>query len=333
MDIPNKNGIRTDVVNALKEIHVPVVRWPGGCFVDTYHWQYGIGPKESRRKTVNRWGHVIEDNHYGTHEYFEFCEQLGSKSYVNCNVATGTPQEATEWVEYMTCEGGTTLAELRKQNGREVPWKLDYFGIGNEPWGGSGGLMRAEYYADLYRQYHSGFEKYAAGQKICAGANGESSSGDPQWTEEVLNVCCKQWYNCRMDGLSLHYYALAGDWDHKGPALDFGEEDWYALMVGTLRMETLIRMHGNIMDTYDPDKRIGLMVDEWGALHDVEEGTNPAFFYHQSTMRDAVSAALTLNIFNKHCDRVKMACLTQAVNACHSDDLCSYMVCIPADLI
>jgi len=320
--IPNKNGMRTDVVEALKEMQVPVLRWPGGCFADEYHWMDGIGPKESRKKMVNtNWGGVVEDNSFGTHEFFELCDQLGCKTYINGNVGSGTVQEMSEWVEYMTFDGVSPMAELRRKNGREEPWKVDYFGIGNENWG-CGGNMTPEYYANLYRRYQTfvrHYDKAAPIQKICGGPNVD----DDNWTKKVLKTCYAsphpdKKFHGFMDGLSLHYYVHPGGWDDKGSATDFDEETWYKTMYKALYIEELINLHGAIMDHYDPEKKIGLIVDEWGDWFDVEPGTNPGFLYQQNTMRDALVAAVSLNIFNKHCDRVKMACIAQMVNVLQS---------------
>ena len=315
--IPNKNGMRTDVVEALKRLQIPVLRWPGGCFADEYHWKDGIGPKEGRKRMVNtHWGGVVEDNSFGTHEFFELCEQLGCKTYINGNVGSGTVQEMSEWVEYMTFDGVSPMAELRRRNGREEPWRVDYFGVGNENWG-CGGNMTPAYYANLYRRYQTYVRQYrhdAPIRKICGGPNVD----DLKWTKKVLKTCFAHPHpegaHGFMDGLSLHYYVHPGGWQNKGSATDFTEEEWYTTMEKALYMEELIRLHGDVMDKYDPEKKIGLIVDEWGSWYDVEPGTNPGFLYQQSTMRDAVIAAVTLNIFNNHCDRVKMACIAQMVN-------------------
>lgn len=316
-DIPNVNGMRTDVVEALKEIRVPVLRWPGGCFADEYHWKDGIGPKESRKKMINtHWGGVVEDNSFGTHEFMELCRQLGCKTYVNGNVGSGTVQEMSEWVEYMTFEGVSPMADLRKANGHEASWRVDYFGVGNENWG-CGGNMRPEYYGDLYRRYQTYVRNYNSGKpiyKIACGAN----AGDYHWTDKVLETTFDHG-NGFMNGMSLHYYTLpTNNWGKKGSALEFDEKEWYRTLKATLKMEELIKVHGSIMDQYDPDRRIGMIIDEWGTWYDVEPGTNPGFLYQQNTMRDALVAGINLNLFNKHCDRVKMANIAQMVNVLQS---------------
>ncbi len=319
--IPNVNGMRTDVVEALKEMQIPVLRWPGGCFADEYHWKDGIGPKENRKKMINtHWGGVVEDNSFGTHEFFELCRQLGCKTYVNGNVGSGTVQEMSEWVEYMTFEGVSPMADQRKKNGHEEPWKVDYFGVGNENWG-CGGNMTPEYYANLYRRYQTYVRQYRKDVQIKKIAGGPNA-GDENWTKKVLETCFASPHpdNAHgfMDGLSLHYYVTPGGWDNKGSATEFDEKTWYQTLDKALYMEELINRHGAIMDQYDPEKKIGLIVDEWGCWYDVEPGTNPGFLYQQNTMRDALVAAVTLNIFNKHCDRVKMACIAQMVNVLQS---------------
>lgn len=318
--IPNTNGMRNDVVEALKEIKVPVLRWPGGCFADEYHWKDGIGPKEKRKKMINtHWGGVVEDNSFGTHEFMELCKQLGCKTYVNGNLGSGTVQEMSEWVEYMTFDGVSPMSNLRKENGHEEAWKVDYFGVGNENWG-CGGNMRPEYYADEYRRYQTYVRNYKAGdeiQKICCGAN----SNDYDWTDKVLKVTHENaptHLHGFMDGLSLHYYTVPNNWTTKGSATDFKEEMWYQTLNKALFMETLVSRHEAIMDQYDPEKKIAMIVDEWGCWYDVEPGTNTGFLYQQNTMRDALVAGITLNIFNKHCNRVKMANLAQMVNVLQS---------------
>lgn len=312
-DIPNVNGMRTDVVEALKQIKVPVLRWPGGCFADEYHWKDGIGPKENRKKMINtHWGGVVEDNSFGTHEFMELCKQIGCKTYINGNLGSGTVQEMSEWVEYMTFNGISPMADLRKANGHEEPWKVDYFGVGNESWG-CGGNMTPQFYGNEYRRYQTYVRNYnpdAPISKIACGAN----AGDYHWTQKVLETTFDHG-NGFMDGLSLHYYTLpSGNWQKKGPATGFEAKDWYRTLKATLYMETLIKRHCAIMDQYDPDKKIGMIIDEWGTWYDVEPGTNPGFLYQQNTMRDALVAGINLNLFNKNCDRVKMANIAQMVN-------------------
>ncbi|MFC0272767.1 alpha-N-arabinofuranosidase [Metabacillus herbersteinensis] len=306
--IQNTKGIRNDVLEALKNLHVPVLRWPGGCFADEYHWKDGIGPKENRKRMVNtHWGGVVENNHFGTHEFLMLCEMLDCEPYICGNVGSGTVQEMSEWVEYMTFEGESPMANWRRENGKEEPWDLKYFGVGNENWG-CGGNMRPEYYADLYRRYQTYVRNYGDNKiyKIAGGANVD----DYNWTEVLMKNA--GWL---MDGLSLHYYTIPGDfWLGKGSALDFQVDEWFITMKKSLHMEELITKHGTIMDKYDPEKRVGMIIDEWGTWFDVEPGTNPGFLYQQNTIRDALVAGVHFNIFHKHSDRVQMTNIAQTVN-------------------
>ncbi|MGB8371062.1 MAG: alpha-N-arabinofuranosidase [Limisphaerales bacterium] len=306
--IPNTRGIRNDVVAALKKIQVPVLRWPGGCFADEYHWMDGIGTPTNRPAMINTtWGGVTENNHFGTHEFLDFCDQIGAAPYVSGNLGSGTVQEMMEWVEYMTSDADSPLANLRRQNGREQPWKIPYFAVGNESWG-CGGNMTPEYYADNFRRYNTFIKNYG-GDKIYRIACGASDS-NYHWTEVLMKNVGRQ-----MNGLSLHYYTLpTGNWSHKGSATEFNEAEWFNTLQRALFMDEFVTKHSAIMDKYDPQKRVGLIVDEWGAWYDVEPGSNPGFLYQQNTLRDALVAGVTLNIFNHHADRVKMANIAQMIN-------------------
>jgi alpha-N-arabinofuranosidase len=306
-DIPNTRGIRDDVVEALRRIAPPVLRWPGGCFAEEYHWRDGIGPRQRRPATVNtNWGGVTEGNHFGTHEFLDLCEQLGCEPYISANVGSGSVREMQEWLQYLTYDGRTGLADLRRANGREDPWPIRFWGVGNENWGCGGG-MRPEYYADLFRRYASFCRNYSRGAlyKIACGAGGD----DYNWTEVLMREAGEV-----MDGLSLHHYTVPGTWAAKGSATQFDEGEWFATMRKALQIEELVTRHSEIMDRYDPEGRVGLIVDEWGAWHDVEPGTNPAFLHQQNTLRDALVAGVTLNVLNSHCQRVYMANLAQTVN-------------------
>jgi alpha-N-arabinofuranosidase len=309
--IPNTRGIRNDVVMALKELHVPVLRWPGGCFADEYHWRDGIGPRDKRpRRPNSSWGGV-DTNAFGTHEFLDLCEMLGADPYINGNVGSGSPQEMMEWIEYMTSAADSDLANLRRRNGRDKPWKIPYFAVGNETWG-CGGNMRPEYYADVYRHFATFIKNHSGNriQKLAVGGYDENYN----WTEVLMSQAAKQ-----MDGLSLHYYTLpTGNWNEKGSATEFDEKGWHATLVRTLRMDEFIQKHGAIMDKYDPEKRVGLMVDEWGTWYDKEPGRDMGALYQQNTMRDAIVAAVNLNIFHKHADRVRMANIAQMINVLQS---------------
>jgi len=306
--IPNTRGIRNDVVAALKKIQVPVLRWPGGCFADEYHWMDGIGPRDQRPLRVNsNWGGVTESNAFGTHEFLDFCDQIGAAPYLGGNVGSGTVEEMAQWVEYMTADGNSTLANLRRINGREQPWRIPFFAVGNESWG-CGGNMTPEYYSDTFRRYNS-FIKDSPGRRIYRVASG-ASDWNFNWTEVLMKNVGQ-----RMNGLSLHYYTLpTGNWSHKGSATKFTAADWHETLRRALLMDELVKRHSAIMDEFDPQKKVGLVVDEWGTWYDVEPRTNQGFLYQQNTLRDALVAGLTLNIFNRHCDRVKMACIAQLAN-------------------
>jgi len=305
--IPNTKGMRNDVIKALRDISIPVLRWPGGCFADEYHWKDGIGPLSNRKKMINtHWGGITEDNSFGTHEFLELCEQLGCEPYINGNMGSGTVLEMQEWVEYMTSDNVSPMTDLRKQNGREKPWKIKYFGLGNETWG-CGGHMTAEYSANEHRRYQTYVRNYGDNQiyKIACGANDENY----HWTETLMKNAANF-----MHGLSLHSYTITHNWQKKGSATEFTRDEYYKTLRKTLRMDALVENHSKIMDRYDPERRIGMIVDEWGTWFDVEPGTNPGFLYQQNTMRDALVAGINLNIFNKHSARVHMANIAQTVN-------------------
>ncbi|TFW34649.1 alpha-N-arabinofuranosidase [Massilia horti] len=306
--IPNTRGWRNDVVGALKDLHVPLVRWPGGCFADEYHWKDGIGPRNKRPVKVNtNWGGVEESNAVGTHEFFDLVEMLGADAYVNGNLGTGSAQETSEWIEYMTSDSKSTLAEMRRKNGHPKPFKVAYFAVGNEAWG-CGGNMKPEYYADLYKQYNTFMKapREVRPKIIASGGNDH----DTRWTD-VLSRELKG----RTDGISFHYYTLpTGNWKVKGAATGFDESQWMSTLERTLRMEKFIQDNVAILDKNDPDKKIGFYVDEWGTWYDVEKGTNAGFLFQQNTLRDAVVAAMNFNIFHGHAERVRMTNIGQMVN-------------------
>lgn len=307
----NTRGIRDDIVRALRATNIPNLRWPGGCFADEYHWMDGIGPQAGRPSMINtHWGGVTENNHFGTHEFLDLCEQLGCEPYICGNLGSGTVQEMQQWVEYITSDGQSPMTELRRKNGRAEPWRVKYWGVGNENWG-CGGNMTAEYYANEYRRYATYLRNFGENRlyKIAGGAH----DGDYHWTE-VLMSQLKGFGGWLASGISLHYYTLGAPWHNKLTATNFGEAEWFAVLRDALKMDDLLTRHGAVMDIYDPDKEIGLIVDEWGAWYQVEEGTNPGFLYQQNSLRDALIAAVHLNIFNQHCDRVHMANIAQTIN-------------------
>lgn len=306
-DIPNINGARLDIVEALRNIRIPNLRWPGGCFADEYHWMDGIGPREGRPRMVNtHWGGVVEDNSFGTHEFLDLCELLETEPYICGNVGSGTVEEMAKWVEYITFDGESPMADLRRQNGREEPWKVKYWGVGNENWG-CGGNMTAEYYAGEYRRYNTYCRNFSGNRlyRIAGGPN----AADYHWMEVLMRETGRM-----MDGVSLHYYTVPDSWDSKGSAYEFTDEDYYRTISKALFMDELIGKHTAVMDKYDPDKRVQLIVDEWGAWYDAHPGSTPGFLYQMNTMRDAILAGVTFNIFHKYCDRVHMANIAQLVN-------------------
>lgn len=329
--IPNVNGVRKDVMDALKEIKLPVLRWPGGCFADQYHWKDAIGPQSERKGIQNKtWGNVMEDNSFGTHEFFDMCEEIGCDVYLAGNLGTGSIQEMVDWVDYITGDGKSEMAELRRKNGRENPWKLKYFGIGNEVWG-CGGEMMSDYYANLYRHvYHFVSAKTFMSTSTTKFIASGPSTGDYEWTDDVTKNLSQQTKPMSQvksgpitDGLSMHHYSFAMKPGAKSyfdllTADDFGEEEWYDLLYKAVETEELIVKNDVIMSKYDPEKKIGLMVDEWGSWFRSEPGTNPHFLFQQNTMRDAVLAAISLNIFNKHSDRVHLTTIAQMVNVLQS---------------
>lgn len=306
--IPHTKGVRNDVVEALKNLNIPNLRWPGGCFADTYQWKDGIGPKEDRPTIVNTWwGNVTEDNSFGTHDFLDMCELLGADPYLAANIGSGTVQDVMDWVQYVNFEGESPMSRLRRENGRDQPWDVKYWGIGNEAWG-CGGHMTPEYYANEYRKYATFMADWTNQGGLYRIASGASSE-DYNWTEVLMK-------NIPIDmvsGLALHHYSVI-DWDAKSSATDFSEEQYFTTMQRALFMDEIVTKHTEIMDKYDPEKKVSLVVDEWGGWYDVEPGTNPGFLYQQNTMRDAMIAGTTLNVFHKHCERVQMANLAQTIN-------------------
>lgn len=308
--IPNVNGYRSDVLNALRELHVPVLRWPGGCFADEYHWMDGIGPRENRPRMVNNnWGGTVEDNSFGTNEFFNLCELLGCEPYLSGNVGSGTVEELAKWVEYITAEDGP-MAKLRRENGRDKPWHLKYLGVGNESWG-CGGNFTPEYYADVYRRYQTYCRNFNGNRlyKVASGA----SDYDYNWTEVMMK-------NARnhMDGISLHYYTVLTWSGSKGAATRFADDDYYWTLGKCLEVGDVVRRHCDIMDKYDPKRHVGLLLDEWGTWWDEEPGTVPGHLYQQNTLRDAMVAALSLNLFHTLTDRLRMANIAQIANVLQS---------------
>ncbi|MBK5271540.1 MAG: alpha-N-arabinofuranosidase, partial [Bacteroidia bacterium] len=307
--IPNKNGIRLDIVEALKKLKASVLRWPGGCYADHYHWKDGIGPKNKRKHTENvSWGNVREDNSFGTNEFLDMCEMMNTDAYLALNVGGGTVQEAAEWVQYVNhANGKSYLTDLRQQNGRTKPWNVKYWGIGNESWD-CGGHMSVDYYINLYKQYATLLTSYNNTEGLFRIAVGPGTP-DFKWTEALMRDIPRK----LIEGISIHHYSVI-NWGNKGSATEFSESEYSRTMEQAYRIEGMISGNCEVMDKYDPQKKVALVVDEWGGWYNTEPGTNKDFLYQQNTMRDAMIAGITLNIFNNHCDRVRMANLAQCVN-------------------
>lgn len=326
--LPNINGLRTEIIDALRAIRVPNLRWPGGCFADEYHWRDGIGPQNQRPRMVNtHWGNVVEDNSFGTHEFMELCELLGADAYVNGNVGSGTVREMSDWIEYLTRDGDSPMAMLRRENGRDKPWRVPFFGIGNEAWG-CGGSMSAEGYTELARQYSTFVRDHDGNRvtRIAAGANRD----DLHWTEELMKglgcITCGDRAPGPYQAISLHYYTelwqggATSTWrnEERKSATRFGEVEWYQTMAQVREMDWLLTRHSTVMDRYDPDRRVGLVLDEWGTWWRVEDGTEPGFLFQQNTIRDALVASTHFDAFHRHAGRLKMANIAQTVNVLQS---------------
>ncbi|HTE21363.1 MAG TPA: alpha-L-arabinofuranosidase C-terminal domain-containing protein, partial [Armatimonadota bacterium] len=307
--IPNTNGIRNDVVEALKPLGIPVLRWPGGCFGDDYHWRDGIGPVEGRPLRVNRyWGMTEETGQFGTHEFVRFCRALGAEPYFAANVGSGSPGEMRDWVEYCNFAGRSTLADERRANGEEAPFGIRYWGIGNENWG-CGGNLSPEHYAEEYCRFRTYVSDYSGTQVegIACGQN----NADWDWTRRFFEHMRRHYGNrLRMvQGYAAHYYCGTA-----GSATNYTDAQWLELLAKAYAIEGVISGCRSLMDEYDPERRIRLLFDEWGAWHPVEEGKPTRGLYQQNTMRDACVAALTMDLFHNHCEKLFMANIAQLIN-------------------
>ncbi|WP_308471771.1 alpha-L-arabinofuranosidase C-terminal domain-containing protein [Rathayibacter sp. AY1D2] len=314
--VPNEGGIRLDVVEALRALDIPNLRWPGGCFADRYHWTNGIGPREERPGLINtQWGGVAEDNSFGTHEFMALCELLGADAYISGNIGSGTVQEMADWAEYLTGAGKSPMADLRRSHGREEPWTVRFWGLGNETWG-CGGNMRAGAYADLARQFgtfvQSGNDTPL--YRVAAGADG----ADTHWTQTLMEVIPEieghPFSSVPWESVSVHYYTIGGSWHAKGSATDFDADTYWSTIVAAQGIEELLRSHAAVMDVHDPEKKYGMVLDEWGTWWDVEPGTHPGFLFQQNTIRDAMVAAWHFDVFHGFADRLTMANIAQTVN-------------------
>ena len=309
--IPNTRGIRNDVVAALRDLKVPNVRWPGGCYADQYHWRWGVGPADKRAATVNSaWGDVIEPNAFGTYEFMDFLDQIGSQAYISINVGSGTVKEAADWLEYMTAAQPTTLAKERAANGHPAPYKVRFMGIGNESWG-CGGAMTPDFYVDemkLYSQFVRNMDPAQKGDEKMVNIAVGPGSPDTAWTETVMKAAKEG-----IGGLSLHWYTTPG-WPPSSPSTGFGKDEYAKILKLTLFMQDFLKKQEAVMDKYDPQKKVALAVDEWGVWLAPLPGTNRNFLEQQNSIRDAILASLNLNIFARHADRVRMANIAQMIN-------------------
>lgn len=308
--IAHTQGVRNDIIAALKTLKVPNLRWPGGCFADAYQWKNGIGPKDKRPKMVNIWwGRNVEDNSFGTHEFLDLCEQINTTPYLAANVGSGSVQDMMDWMDYVNNTNPSEMVMLREKNGRKKPWNVKMWGVGNEAWG-CGGNMTAEHYANVFRQYATYMTDWDNSTKVQRIASG-ASDGEYGWTEGLM----KNIPHSMMSGVALHHYSVIS-WAEKGPAVGFNEKQYFTTMKEAWKMDEFIKGHTTIMDKYDPKNKVALIVDEWGGWYDTE--ANKSALYQQNTMRDAMLAGLTLNIFNNHSKRVQGANLAQIVNVLQS---------------
>jgi alpha-N-arabinofuranosidase len=315
--IPNTRNIRNDVVAALRDLKVPNVRWPGGCFADQYHWRKGIGPRGKRPATVNSaWGDVIDTNAFGTDEFMDFIQQIDSTPYVSVNVGSGTPQEAAEWLEYMTAAAPTALAKERAENGHPEPYKIGFLGIGNESWD-CGGAMTPDYYVSLMKV----FSRFVLNMNPAQREKGQMlkiavgpGTPDTEWTEAVMKAWKKHTWAWDINGVSLHWYTVPNGWPPSTESGGFGLNDYTKSLKSTLFMDEFLRKQEAVMDKYDPEKKIALVVDEWGGWYEKLPGSHEEFLLQQNRQRDAILAALNINIFARHADRVRMANIAQMIN-------------------
>jgi len=314
--IPNTRGIRNDVVSALRALKVPNVRWPGGCFADEYHWRKGLGPLDKRVVTLNpNWGGVTEPNTFGTHEFMDFVDQIGSEAYLSVNVGSGTPQEAAEWLEYLTTDQPTRLANERATDGHPAPYKVGFLGIGNESWD-CGGNMTVDYYLSqlkIYSRFVRNFNPAQEGKRQMLKIAVGPGDGSTEWTESIMKAYRDRHWSWEINGLSMHSYTVV-KWPPSFSSVGFGEAEYSRILNSTLDMENLATKQSAVMDKYDPAKKVALVVDEWGAWYAPLPGTNPGFLVQQNSLRDAILASLNLNIFARHADRVRMANIAQMVN-------------------
>ena len=307
--IPNTAGIRDDVAAALRPLGIPVLRWPGGCFADDYHWRDGIGPLDRRPLRLNRhWGMTAESGAFGTHEFVRFCRTIGAEPYFAANVGSGTPGELRDWVEYCNFAGSSSLADERRRNGAGEPFGVRFWGIGNENWG-CGGNLGPEHYAEEFCRFR-GYASDYSGTRVQGIACGQNNA-DWEWTRRFFeHVHHSHGNRLRLvQGYAAHYYCGTA-----GTATEYTDAQWLELLARAFAVEGVVTGCRELMDEHDPERKIPLLLDEWGAWHPVEAGKPERGLYQQNTMRDACVAALTLDLFHAHADKLLMANIAQLIN-------------------
>jgi len=307
--LPNVNGFRKAAVDYLKALGVPVLRWPGGCYADDYHWREGIGPHRPKRVNIH-WGNYTEDNSFGTHEFVAFCRLIGAEPYIAANVGTGSPREMRDWIEYCNFPGGSELSDERAANGSREPFGVRYWGVGNELWG-CGGNMRPEQAADEFRRFASFARTFGDSRLYLVGCG--PNGNDHRWTRGFMDTLAGG--RPMPDGYSMHYYE-----NGSLPTEQFTAEAMYAQLNLFPRVEQAIIQQRDLLDTYDPARKIGLILDEWGVWDRIPASDEQKYgrLWQQSTMRSAVAAALGLNLFNRQADKLYMCNIAQMVNVLQS---------------
>jgi alpha-N-arabinofuranosidase len=308
--IANTNGIRQQLIDHMQRLGSTVIRWPGGCFADKYHWRDGIGDPANRPRRFGRWQEDTESNEFGTHEFIDFCRQIGSAPYFAGNVGTGTAEEFQQWIEYCNGPAGrTTLSDERVANGAKDPFGVRYWGVGNESWG-CGGKFTPEDYCTEYRKFTEWLPSYGVPLTlIAAGPNGN----DVDWTRRFF----KKWVDyarAPLNGWAAHYYCGT-----TGHALEFSLDQWYQMLQKANFMGRLIEDQWAAMAEFDPEHHVKLIIDEWGCWHPAGTEINPHHLFEQmGCLRDALVAAITLDTFNRHADKIDMANIAQLINNLHS---------------
>lgn len=325
--IPNIGGIRKQLVDNLKRLKPPVIRWPGGCFADSYNWRDGVGPRDQRPKRTNFWANTpylrkapagpqkYDPNHFGSNEFARFCKLVGAQPYFAANLRSLKATDFYEWIEYCNAPAGsTTLADLRAKGGEPDPLRVAYWGVGNESWGCGGGFTGDEY-AIEFRRFTEWVPEFDVKLKyIASGPNG----ADYAWTRNFFQKLTEKGPGAlkRVYGTALHYYCgSTGDRN----AAQYSNDDWYKLLSSSVKMESLIQNHWSILGEFDKDRKVKLIVDEWGAWHETDPSIDPSYLWaYFPTLRDALVSGLTLDIFNRHADKVAMANAAQLVNNIHT---------------